>query len=430
MNNKTLAIIGTQWGDEGKGKITDVYSQQADMVVRYQGGNNAGHTIIFDGKKYALNLLPSGIFNAKTKNVLASGMVINLEKLLDEIDNISKQGFDVTNLYISDRAHVIFPYHVKMDGLFEDLKAPENKIGTTKKGIGPAYSDKAMRDGIRISELLDYDRFKQRLQDNIVIKNKIFSAFGLELEDFEDIFEKYYELGQKIKDKVVNTSILVDNAIKNGERVLFEGAQGIMLDLDHGTYPFVTSSSPTSSSIPYNVGISPKLIENSLGIVKAYSTRVGGGVFPSELSNEEIANKIRIKGNEFGTVSKRPRRVGWFDVPLLKHSIRTSGINYLAITLLDVLEVVDEIEIVTHYELNGEVIDYIPANVNEYEKVAPKTIKMKGWNSDISNVSSFEELPMEAKEYLNKIESLLDVKIALFSVGPDRKQTIIIEEIF
>ncbi len=430
MNTKSLAIVGTQWGDEGKGKITDYYAAHAEMVVRYQGGNNAGHTIKFDNKEFSLNLLPSGIFNPNITNVLASGTVIDVIQLVKEIKRIEEQGIKDYQLFISDKAHVIFPYHIQMDGMFEDLKTEENKIGTTRKGIGPTYSDKALRDGIRICDLLNAKKLASKIKDNLAIKNKIFTAFGLKTFTFEEIYQPYYDAGQFLKSKITDTSRLVENFLKANKKVLFEGAQGVMLCLDHGTYPFVTSSSPTSSSIPYNVGISPKLLSNTLGVVKAYSTRVGAGAFPSELQDQTLANDIRIKGNEFGTVTKRPRRIGWFDAVILRHAIRTSGIDFIAVTLLDVLSGLKEIEIVDSYLLEGKKIDFVPSDIEIFEQVEPVTFKMPGWEEDITQVKSFDELPQNAKNYLLKLEEILEVKISTFSVGPDRSQTIEIKEVF
>jgi len=280
------------------------------MVVRYQGGNNAGHTIKFDQKAFALNLLPSGIFNPNITNVLASGTVIDVLELVEEIKRIESKGIKEYQLFISDKAHVIFPYHIQMDGMFEDLKSAANKIGTTRKGIGPAYSDKALRDGIRMIDLLNADKLASKIKDNLAIKNKIFAAFNLKEFTFEEMYDAYYQAGQFLKSRITDTAILVETFLKTGKKVLFEGAQGVMLCLDHGTYPFVTSSSPTSSSIPYNVGISAKYLANTLGVVKAYSTRVGAGAFPSEIKEANLAQKIRLKGNEFGTVTNRPRRIG------------------------------------------------------------------------------------------------------------------------
>ncbi len=424
MKYKTLSVVGSQWGDEGKGKITDYFAQRADMVVRYQGGNNAGHSIKFDGKSYALHLVPSGIFNPQTKNVMANGMVIDAVKLIEELEGLEAQGITNYELFISERAHVLLPYHVQMDGMFEELKAPENKIGTTKKGIGPAYTDKAARDGIRFTDLLDKELFSSKLKDNLAIKNKLFEALNYPQMNFEDIFEAYYEAGQKLSKYITNTAKLIEESIQKGERVLFEGAQGVMLCLDHGTYPFVTSSSPSSAAIPYYCGIGAQYLEHNLGIVKAYSTRVGAGAFPTEVHGE-LADKIRIKGNEWGVTTGRPRRIGWFDAVLLKHVIRTSGLTSMAITLLDVLSGLETIKIATSYIVDGKEVDEVPANQKTYEKALPIYVEVPGWDEDITQVTSFEQLPKNAQNYLNKLEEILKIPVSVFSVGPDRKQTII-----
>ncbi len=424
MKYKTLSVVGSQWGDEGKGKITDYFAQRADMVVRYQGGNNAGHSIKFDGKSYALHLVPSGIFNPKIKNVMASGMVINPIKLLEELEGLKAKGITNYELFISERAHVLMPYHVQMDGMFEELKDPKNKIGTTKKGIGPAYTDKASRDGIRFTDLLDKELFSSKLKDNLAIKNKLFEALNYPKMNYDDIFDEYFAAGQKLKSHITNTAKLIETAIQNKERVLFEGAQGVMLCLDHGTYPFVTSSSPSSAAIPYYCGIGPQYLNHNLGIVKAYSTRVGAGAFPTELHGE-LADNIREKGNEWGVTTGRPRRIGWFDAVLLKHVIRTSGLTSMAITLLDVLSGLKTIKIAIAYEIDGIRIDEVPANQKTYEKALPVYIDLPGWDEDITQVTSFEQLPTNAQNYLNKLEEILKIPVSVFSVGPDRKQTII-----
>ncbi len=426
--NNTISILGVQWGDEGKGKITNFFASRANYVVRYQGGNNAGHSILIDKERYSLHLLPSGILDSNVKNVIANGCVIDLEGLIKEIDIIEKKGIKNFQLFISDRAHVVFPYHKKFDGIFEKLKK-ERKIGTTKMGIGPAYSDKISRIGIRIIDLYDEELLKVLLENNLMIKNKILESLNEEKIDINETLKYINNLKDKIKKYVVDTSILIYNAIKNNEKVLFEGAQGIMLCVDHGTYPFVTSSSPTSSSIPVNVGIPSSFVNNTLGVVKAYSTRVGDGGFPTEI-NDSVSNYIREKGNEYGTTTGRPRRIGWFDLILLNHSIRISGINNIAITLLDVLTGLEKIKIAIGYELNGKKIDYIPAGEREFNNLKPIYIEMDGWKEDITNVKSFSELPINAKKYLEKIQEYSQTKISCFSVGPDKKQTIEIEKIF
>lgn len=423
-----LVVEGSQWGDEGKGKITDYLAMKADVVVRFQGGNNAGHTIVFDGHKYALKLLPSGIFNPHIKNVLANGMVINPKALLEELKGIEEKGFTNYQLFISDRAHILMPYHLDLDGAYES-KLSDNKIGTTKKGIGPCYTDKAARFGLRMGDLLNPIELKERLKNTLNIKNMELEMLDLKPYDLENLYQELLAYAEKLKPHICDTSILLNHEIELDSKILFEGAQGMMLCLDHGTYPYVTSSCPAASSVPLNAGIAPKFIDKVLGICKAYTTRVGEGPFPSELFNS-IGDDIRERGHEYGTVTKRPRRIGYLDSVVINHARRCSGIDYIALMLLDVLSGIEELKICTHYELDGEVIDYIPSSLASYQKCKPCYITLKGWKEDITQVTSFEELPLEAQEYIKKIEELTKTKVALFSVGPDRKQTIIIEEIF
>lgn len=428
-NFKTKVVIGAQWGDEGKGKISDYLAQNSDLVVRYQGGNNAGHSIEFGGKRYALKHIPSGIFNPKTKNIMAQGMVINPKMLLDEIADLKEKGITDFQLFISDRAHVILPYHLDLDGAFEELKKavdPSKVIGTTKKGIGPAYEDKAARIGIRIADFIEPETFKEKLADVLLIKNKVLKAFDLKTYTVDEIFNEYKEYAKILKPLVCETGHLLAQELQNGKTAVFEGAQGVMLCIDNGTYPYVTSSSPTASAIPVGTGLNHSYISNVIGIVKAYSTRVGTGAMPSENLKEEpeINNHIREKGREYGTVTGRPRRVGWLDTVVLKHSARVSGLSELTITLLDVLDEIDEIKICHAYELDGKQIDYIPGSNAVYAKVKPLYITLAGWKKDITAVKSFDQLPDNAKKYLKKIEELVNIPIKMFSVGPDREQTI------
>ncbi len=428
MSINTLSIVGSQWGDEGKGKITDLLGQEADVVVRYQGGNNAGHTIVFDGKKFALRIMPSGIFNQNIDVVIANGVVINPKILCEEIKMLEEAGFSVENLHISDRANVIMPYHEEMDALIEELKGDE-KVGTTKKGIGPTYSDKMNRTGIRMAEFLRPELFEKKLKYNVNEKNQLFKLHNLETFTAEAIIEEYTKYAKRLEKYVIDTSFYLDEQIKAGKKVVFEGAQGVMLDIEHGTYPYVTSSSPSSASIPVNCGIAAKYIQNSLGIMKAYTTRVGEGPFPTVLDNE-IGERIRVAGNEFGTVTGRPRATGWLDLVQMKHSIRVSGFTQLSIMLLDVLTGLDEIKIATSYELDGKEIHTIPALEGDYARVVAKYETMAGWTEDITKCESFEELPENAKKYINKVESLLGLPITVVSVGPNRKQTIVRKDIW
>ena len=428
MKKNILAINGTLWGDEGKGKATDYFASKADVVVRSQGGNNAGHTIVFDGNKYALRLLPSGIYNKNTINILANGMVIDVEFLVEEIELVKKNGINNPKLFISDRAHVVFPYHKELDQMWEDQKI--EKIGTTKKGIGPAYSEKANRTSIRIADMLDKDIFEKQLKWNVEIVNKIFKAFNYNYQaDFKEIFNKFLKISDYIKPFVTDTSNLLLENIKNNKKILFEGAQGAMLCLDHGTYPMVTSSSPTALSIPLNAGIPARMVEHVLGITKAYTTRVGEGAFATEFE-DDISKDIRKKGNEFGTVTKRPRRIGWLDGVVLKYVIETTGISHMGIMLLDVLSGIKTLKIAKSYKLNGKEITRIPALISDLEKCEPIYEKVDGWEEDITQIKTWNNLPKNAKKYIKKIEEITNVKITMVSVGPDRTQTIEKEEIF
>jgi len=425
----TQVVIGAQWGDEGKGKISDYLAQKADIVLRYQGGNNAGHSIVIDGKRYALKHIPSGVFNPKTINIMAQGMVINPKMLLEEIQSLKNNGIKNFNLSISDRAHIILPYHLDLDEAFEELKGsinPQKMIGTTKKGIGPAYEDKAARIGIRMGDFINEDSFREALTDTLVIKNKVLKAFGLKEYSVDQIVNEYKDYAKALAPLVTETGSLLAKELSEGKSAVFEGAQGVMLCLDNGTYPYVTSSSPTASAIPLGTGLNPKYIDKVIGIVKAYTTRVGTGALPTEIeiTDPKIAAHIREVGREYGTVTGRPRRIGWMDTVVLRHSARVSGLTELSIMLLDVLDDLETIKIAYAYELNGKEIDYIPGSNSEYEKVKALYIEMPGWKEDISKVTSWDKLPQKAKDYVNKIQELVGVKVSMISVGPDRSQTI------
>ncbi len=424
----SLAVIGTQWGDEGKGKITNYLSNEANLVVRYQGGNNAGHSIVINGKRYALHTIPSGIFNPKIKNVLAGGMVINPLALIDELEYLEKAKVNIFQLFISESAHVVFPYHLKLDALYEKIKGNQ-KIGTTKKGIGPAYTDKIAREGIRFVDMYDDKLFAQLLKVNVEAKNKIFNSYGEEQISFNEIHLQMLAAREILRPFITNTSLMVYNALEAGKKVLFEGAQGVLLCIDHGTYPFVTSSSPTSSSIPLNVGIPTYMISKTLGVVKAYSTRIGVGGFPTEI-NDKIASEIREVGNEYGTTTGRPRRIGWFDAVLVRHTARVSGLTDLTITLLDVLTGIKTLKIAISYEINGKKIEYVPAGQSNFANAKPIYLEFPGWKENISQVKTYKDLPSNAKNYLDAIEKHVGVKISQFSVGPDRNQTINIKKLW
>lgn len=425
----SVVVVGSQWGDEGKGKITDFLSQNAEVIARYQGGDNAGHTIAFDGKTYKLRLIPSGIFYSDKISVIGNGVVLNPKSLVTELKYLHDNGVSTDNLRISNRAHVILPYHIVLDGLQEAAKK-DNKIGTTNKGIGPAYMDKAARVGIRVADLLEKDTFEEKLRTNLEEKNRLFEKmYGHEPLKFEDIFEEYYEYGQVLKDYVTDTSVILNDALDSGKRVLFEGAQGVMLDIDQGTYPFVTSSNPVAGGVTIGSGVGPTKIDKVVGACKAYTSRVGDGPFPTEL-HDEIGDHIREVGHEYGTVTKRPRRIGWFDSVVMRHSKRVSGLTNLCLNCVDVLTGLDEIKICTAYELNGEKIYHYPASLKELSACKPVYETLPGWKEDITNCKTLEDLPENARNYIHRIQDLVGVKVSTFSVGPDRKQTNVLDNVW
>lgn len=426
----SVVVVGTQWGDEGKGKITDFLSENAEVVARYQGGDNAGHTIKFDGVTYKLHLIPSGIFAQDKLSVIGNGVVINPKSLIKEIAYLHDKGVSTDNLRISSRAHVILPYHIILDQLQEDSKG-DNKIGTTIKGIGPAYMDKAARVGIRIADLLDKEIFEERLRTNLEEKNNLIEkVYESEALNFEDIFEEYYEYGQQIKQYVDETSVILNDALDQGKRVLFEGAQGVMLDIDQGTYPFVTSSNPVAGGVTIGSGVGPTKINSVIGVCKAYTSRVGDGPFPTELF-DEIGQQIREVGREYGTTTGRPRRVGWFDTVVMRHSKRVSGITSLSLNSIDVLSGLDTVKICTAYETAaGERIEYYPASLKVLADCQPVYEELPGWSEDITGCQRLEDLPMNAQNYVRRISELVGVKIATLSVGPDRSQTMILDSVW
>jgi adenylosuccinate synthase len=424
----TMVIVGAQWGDEGKGKMTDVFAQTSDVVARFAGGDNAGHVINFNGKKYKVTIVPSGIFNPKTINVIGNGCVVNLENLVSEFEAIKNSGEKIGKLLISDRAHLIFPYHSEIDAAQEDARG-EFKIGTTKKGIGPAYQDRVSRMGLRVGDVA-LPNFKEKLKANVAYQNKFLKAmFNKEPIDFETVYKNTMAAYEKIKSQVIDCGLFLESAIKEGKNVLFEGAQGALLDIDHGTYPFVTSSNCSANNVSLGTGISQRWITNIVGVVKAYCTRVGTGAFPTELKNE-IGDQIREVGHEYGSNTGRPRRIGWLDLVALKYAIRISDLDEIFITLLDVLTGFDTLKVCTHYTLNGKELTSVPATNEEYEKCVPVYMDLPGWKEDITQVKSLHELPQNAKNYLEMISKICEVPIAGFSVGPDRKQTVLYENKF
>ena len=425
----SVVVVGTQWGDEGKGKITDFLSQDAEVIARYQGGDNAGHTIVIDGKKFKLHLIPSGIFFPEKISVIGNGVVVNPKSLVKELEYLHAEGVSTDSLRVSDRAHVILPYHIKLDQLQEAAKG-DNKIGTTNKGIGPAYMDKAARVGIRIADLLDKEVFAERLKTNLAEKNRLFTKmYGSEGLSFDDIFEEYYAYGQQIKQYVTDTSVILNDALDAGKRVLFEGAQGVMLDIDQGTYPFVTSSNPVAGGVTIGSGVGPSKINKVVGVCKAYTSRVGDGPFPTELS-DEVGERIREVGHEYGTTTGRPRRVGWFDSVVMRHSRRVSGITNLSLNCIDVLSGLDTVKICVAYDLDGKRIDYYPASLEQLKRCKPIYEELPGWEVDITGCRSLDELPENARNYVRRVGELVGVRISTFSVGPDREQTNILESVW
>ena len=424
----TIAIEGSQFGDEGKGKITDYLANKADIVCRYQGGNNAGHTVEVNGIKHALRSLPSGCFVPGVVNVIANGVVINPFALLEEIDENFHGHENDLKLLISDRAHLILPYHIALDEAIEN-NLGDNKIGTTHRGIGPCYSDKALRLGIRVGDLLDKDYLLSRLKTVLPVKNKELIALGKDPIIIDDLYASLLAAAERLKPYITDTSVYLNAAIDDGKKIVFEGAQGSLLDLDHGTYPFVTSSSPTSISIPLNTGIAPQKINRVVAIMKSYMTRVGEGPMPSE-QNNEWGNTIREKGHEYGVVTKRPRRVGYLDLVLVGYTCKITGVTDLAITLFDVLENVSDLKICIAYKLDGKVITNLPASACDYARCVPiyksfKTIP----EFDKTKIKVFSDLPVEAQEYLSFIADTLHARISFLSLGPDRSETVVFNEV-
>ncbi|KAA1188067.1 adenylosuccinate synthase [Paenibacillus sp. VTT E-133280] len=418
----TVVVVGTQWGDEGKGKITDFLAESADVVARYQGGNNAGHTILIDGEKFKLSLIPSGVFYKEKTCVIGNGMVINPAALIQEINYIHENGFDTKNLVISDRAHVIMPYHMVLDALEEDRKGP-NKIGTTRKGIGPCYMDKAARNGIRIADLMDAEEFELRLRHLMEEKNQVITqVYGAEALDVEEILTQYLEYAEVLRNYVTDTSVILNEAIDADRKVLFEGAQGVMLDIDQGTYPFVTSSNPSAGGVCIGSGVGPSKIKQVIGVAKAYTTRVGDGPFPTEL-NDATGDYIRETGHEYGTVTGRARRVGWFDSVVVSHARRVSGITGLSLNSLDVLSGLETVKICTGYKYRGEVITHYPASLKMLAECEAVYEELPGWSEDITSAKTLDDLPANTRRYVERVSELTGIPIAIFSVGRNREQT-------
>lgn len=418
-----IICVGTQWGDEGKGKITDLMAGDMDMVVRYQGGNNAGHTVVTENQQLRLHHIPSGILHPHITCVIGNGMVINLQVLLEEIDNLQSKGISTDNLRISSNAHLIMPYHLILDQAGE-LRLGKSKIGTTHKGIGPAYADKATRVGVRVQDLLDMKIFRAKVEQVLKDKNAIIEkVYGLEPLKSEEIITEAQRHAEKVKKYVTDTSLLINENLSRGKNVFFEGAQGTFLDLDHGTYPFVTSSSPVAGGACVGAGVSPLRIDRVLGVAKAYVTRVGSGPFPTELENE-IGDGMCELGKEYGTTTGRKRRCGWFDSIMLKYAVRINGVTSLALTKLDVLSQFDTLRICIGYEFEGKIYPEFPPHQTIFHKCQPVYEELEGWREDISNTRTLGELPSAARRYVRRIEEIASVPVEIISVGPGRKQTI------
>ncbi|MFZ5585908.1 MAG: adenylosuccinate synthase [Thermodesulfobacteriota bacterium] len=425
----SVVVVGAQWGDEGKGKITDFLAARADLVVRYQGGNNAGHTVVADGKEFKLHLIPSGILYPEKMCLVGNGVVLDPAVFLQEIDRLTEQGISTANLRISPRTQVIMPYHRKLD-LCEEKRRGAGKIGTTGRGIGPAYVDKAARVGIRVCELIDPPAFAQRLQAVLKDKNELLEKYyGESGFDYQVLYDEYVAYGRRLAPFVADVSVIIDEALQAGRHVLFEGAQGTLLDVDHGTYPYVTSSYPVAAGACHGSGVGPTRIDRVIGVAKAYVTRVGEGPFPTELC-DATGEYLRQKGHEFGTTTGRPRRCGWFDAVIARYAVRINGLSSLAITKLDVLTGLDVLRLCVGYEYRGQIIRELPATLTQLAECRPVYEELPGWQEDISSVRHYDELPASARRYLERIVELCGVPVCIIGVGPGREQTLVLQELF
>lgn len=425
----SVVLVGTQWGDEGKGKITDFLARQADVVVRYQGGNNAGHTVMVGDVVLQLHLIPSGIMYADKLCVIGNGVVIDPSVLFVELEDLKQLGISAENLRISDSAHLIMPYHKALDS-YEEEKRGFHKIGTTKRGVGPAYVDKYARRGIRVCDLFQPNQFARKVEQALDFHNCVFSElFGAEKMNASEVVDSYLSYAERMKKYITDTSLLIYRAVRENKRVLFEGAQGTLLDIDHGTYPYVTSSQPVSGGAPSGAGIGPTEIDGVVGVAKAYCTRVGEGPFPTELK-DATGGRIREVGKEFGTTTGRPRRCGWLDMVMLNYAVRINGLSSIVLTKLDVLSTLPVIRICTGYELDGDVIQEFPRDLTVLSRCKPVYEELPGWEEDIGGVRVKDELPANAKRYIDRVEELSGVKVSMVAVGPKREQTISISEIF
>ncbi|MGQ9508739.1 MAG: adenylosuccinate synthase [Thermodesulfobacteriota bacterium] len=423
-----VVIVGTQWGDEGKGKVVDLLTRNAEFVVRFQGGNNAGHTIVLKGEKFIFHLIPSGILYRGKKCIIGNGVVLDPEVLLEEIKELKDRGYfkDDTQLMISEEAHLILPYHRKIDIAREKIF----KIGTTGRGIGPAYEDKVARCGIRVVDLLDEELFREKLEANLIQKN-IYLVEVLKEEPFRfsDIFESYLRFRDRIEKYVKDTTRILHQAISKGKHILFEGAQGTLLDLDHGTYPYVTASNTVAGNACAGAGIPPTWIDTILGVAKAYTTRVGEGPFPTELQ-DELGERIRQRGGEYGATTGRPRRCGWFDAVVVNHSVRINGIREIALTKMDVLNDLERIKICVGYQIDGKILHKVPSNLKALQSVKPIYEEMDGWKGEIRGAKQYKELPLNARRYIKRIEELIQAKVTMISLGSEREETIVLKNPF
>lgn len=424
-----VVVVGTQWGDEGKGKIVDYLAERADIVVRYQGGSNAGHTVVVGGQEFKLHLLPSGILYPGKLCVIGNGVVLDPAVLLEELRSMRERGIDTAGLRISNRAHVIMPYHRLLDEIDED-KRGGGKIGTTKRGIGPCYMDKDARVGIRVVDLLDEEEFTRLLAQNLESKNILLEkVYGVKGFDLAAVKEEYLAYAEQLRPYVTDTSVVLNQAIDAGRKVLFEGAQATLLDIDHGTYPYVTSSHPVAGGACIGAGVGPTKISKVVGVVKAYTTRVGEGPFPTELK-DATGDTIRERGHEYGTTTGRPRRCGWLDACIVKYAGFVSGLDYLAITRLDVLDTLPVLKLCVGYKYQGELLTEFPASLKVLTAVEPVYEELPGWQQDISSVRRYQDLPANARRYIERLSAVSGVPIGLVSVGPNRDQTVVVEEIF
>jgi len=427
-----VVIVGSQWGDEGKGKIVDLLTEFAHVIIRFQGGNNAGHTLVVGGEKFVFHLIPSGILHPGKKCIIGSGVVIDPGVLCEEIDALKMRGYfqGESQLLISEEAHYIMPYHKAIDVARERLKSGGKKIGTTGKGIGPAYEDKVARCGIRIIDLFDEEAFREKLEENLVQKNfYLTQMLGESPLDGAQILSDYMGFREKLGKYVADTSVVIHEEMKKGKNLLFEGAQGCLLDVDHGTYPYVTSSSTVAGNACSGSGVGPTHINAVIGVSKAYTTRVGGGPFPTEIK-DALGEEIRQRGGEYGATTGRPRRCGWFDAVIVKHAVRVNGLSGIALTKLDILDTLGKIKMCTGYRRNGKTLDQVPSSIGVWEDVEPVYEELDGWQEDTRGTKRFSDLPINAQRYIRRFEEIVETEVILISVGSERDETIFLKNPF